>query len=184
MQGSRWLVAALAVVAVMGVVQSVQIERSTSYGLTRVLYRASSHAMADLARDGSTQMRDEFAFYAELRPYVAGSRLVVPRDPGTLTATSVRGLSGAELIVSDYDPTIGPVIGQRLRGEASLLGPVRSSAGTFEVVGPEGPAPVFVLLLDEHGTVYVTAVDQLARHGIEPAGLDPVELLAAGVADG
>jgi hypothetical protein len=184
MDGNRWLVVALAVTAVVALIQSVQVERSTTYGLTRVLYRASSHAMADLAREGSAQMRDEFAFYVELRPYAEGGTVIVPRRPSMLERTAIRGLSGAELLTRDYDPAVGPGVARRLRDEASLTGTLSSSVGTVGVVGPSGPAALHVLLLDEGGTAYVVAADQLARHGIEPAGLALVGRFAEDPPDG
>lgn len=184
MGGNRWLVIALAVLAVVSLLQSVQIERSTTYGLTRVLYRASGHAMADLARDGSAQMRADYAFYIELRPYAEGGTVVVPREPPTLVTTAVRGLSGAELLVSDYDPLINSATARRLREEALLAGPARSSAGTLEVVGPSGPASLLVVLVDVEGTAFVAAADQLARHGIELPGLRLDEVVAGGPPDG
>lgn len=184
MQGDRWLATVLACVAVMGAVQSVQIERASSYGLTRVLHRASGQTLAELARDGSTQMREEFAFYLELRPYVEGGTLVVPREPITLEGTSVRGLSGAELRMSDYDPMIGHEDARRLGSEASFVSTATWRAGTFEVSGPGAPGAVHVLLLDERGAAYVASIDQLVRHGIAPTGLERADLIDEVAADG
>jgi hypothetical protein len=177
-QDNRWLVVALAVVTVVALVQSVQVERSTAYGLTNVLHRAEGHDLADLARDGSTQMRERYALYLELRPDLEGGTVVVPRAPGVLAVTAVRGLAGAELLRVDFDPTIGPADARDLRAEARVVGVLEVTGGTVAVVGPAGPAPLHVVLVDEQGTAYVTSADQLQRHGIAPDGLDLDALLA------
>ncbi len=184
MHDNRWLVVVLAGLTVLTLVQSVQVERSEAYGLTHVLRRADGHELADLARDGSTQMRERFAFYLELRPDVEGGTVVVPRAPETLAVTAARGLAGAELLRVDFDPTIGPEHARDLRDEARRTGVLSPADGTIEVVGPSGPAPLHVVLLDERGTAYVTAADQLGRHGIEPEGLDLDALLARVAGDG
>jgi hypothetical protein len=184
MHGNRWLVVALVVLAVVTSWQSVQAERSTTYGLTRVLYRASGDMLADLARDGSNQMRDRFAFSLELRPYVEGGTVVVPGGQRTLATTTVRGLAGAELLVRDYDPLIDPELAHRLRDEARLTGSLPSRDGAREAVGPSASAPVHVVLVDAGGTVYVVAVDQLTRAAVDVPGLDLGALSAEDLLDG
>jgi hypothetical protein len=170
--GTRWLVAALAVLTVVALVQSVQTERSEAYGLTHVLHRADGHELADLARDGSTQMRERYGFYLELRPDVEGGTVVLPTAPRTLAVTAVRGLAGAEVLRADFDPSIGPEVARALRDEARVEGAVETPTRVIGAVGPSGPAPVHVVLVDEDGTAYVTATAQLRRHGIAPDGLD------------
>jgi hypothetical protein len=180
---NRWLVIALVVLTVVTLLQSVQVERSEAFGLARILNPASGHAMEDLARDGSSQMNDRFAFYLALRPYVEGGTVVLVNRPRTLATTAVRGLAGAELVVADFDPTIDAALARTLRDEARVEGAVSPSSGTIDAFGPAGRDVVHVVLVDEQGVAYVTAAEQLQRHGIEPPGLDLGDLLA-GAADG
>jgi hypothetical protein len=170
MDGNRWLVVALALLAVLGLVQSVQIERSSASVLTHVLHRPSGHELVDLARDGSRQMRDDHVLHLELRRYAKGGTIVVPQEPITLLAPTVRGLTGAEFLPRAYDPLIDEDVARRLRDEAALVGTARSLGGPMEVVGPSGPAPVHVVLLDQDGTAYVVAAPQVASQGIELPG--------------
>jgi hypothetical protein len=184
MDGNRWLVVTLALLTVLGLVQSVQIERSSTYGLTNVLYRASGHGLVDLARDGSDQMRETFAFTIALRPYVHGGTVVAPSGERTLAVTAVRGLAGAELLVRDYDPFVEATAARLLRNEARMTGSLPTQDGAREAVGPSGPAPLHVVLVDVDDTVHVVAVEQLRRHAINVAGLDVDKLVVAGTADG
>jgi hypothetical protein len=184
MDGNRWLVVTLALLTVLGLVQSVQIERSSDYGLTNVLYRASGHGLVDLARDGSAQMRDDHVVYLELRRYAGGGSIVVPHEPVTLLPTSVRGLAGAEFLPRAYDPLIGEDVARRLREEAALVGTARSRGDRIEVVGPSGPASGHVVLMDRQGTAYVVTTGQLARHGIDLPASALDGLLREGPVDG
>jgi hypothetical protein len=184
MDGNRWLVVTLALLTALGLVQSVQIERSSNYGLTHVLYRASGHGLVDLARDGSAQMRDDHVFYLELRRYAGGGSVVVPHEPVTLLATSVRGLTGAEFLPRAYDPLIGQDVARRLRDEAALVGTARSRGDPVEAVGPSGPASVHVVLVDRQGAIYVATAGQLARHGIDLPASALDGLLGEGSVDG
>lgn len=170
MDGNRWLVVALVLLAGLGLVQSVQIERSSAFGLTHVFHRASGHELVDLARDGSRQLREDHVFHLELRRYAEGGTIVVPDEPITLLAPAVRGLSGAEFLPRRYDPFIDQDVAQRLRDEAVLTGTARSLGGRIEVVGPSAPASLHVVLLDRDGTAYVTAAPQVVRHGIDLPG--------------
>jgi hypothetical protein len=181
---NRWLVVALAILTVVTLAQSVQVERSTAYGLTRITNRASGHALVDLADDGSTQMRERFAAYLALRPYAEGATIVAPTAPRVLATTAVRGLTGAELVYAPFDPSIDGEVARLLRQEARVEGVLEVTAGTIEVVGPAQPAPVHVVLVDDEGTAYVTSADQLSRHGIEPPGLDLDALLDGTTDDG
>lgn len=174
----------LAVVVVVNLWQSATIEWGTS-SKQRVLARADGDRLLDLVRSSSATARVRFAVYLELRPFVAGGTVVVPSAPGTLGPTLVRGLTGADLVTADYDPYLEPSLADGLHHDAGFTGALRTSRGEIPVVGPDRPAPVLVVLVDEgHDTFFVVTPAALRQRGADVAGLDLDALVAGRAPDG